>query len=379
MKDFKTLKNRPKIHKSKIRLTSYSGDKIPIHGSCVLNIEYKDKKAYFHFLIAEKKYYTYLGGKALDKLIKRVFTIAQNEQTITDDTDFECECEEMSTKEIIENYKEVFEGLGCLPGEHKIEIDENIKPVVTPCRKVAFKLRENLKQELDRMEEQNVICKENEPTEWVNAITTPLKKNCDIRVCLDPRPLNKAIKREHYKLPTREEVMSQFANAKYFSKLDASMGFWQMKLDKDSSKLTCFNTPFWQCRFLKLPFGVSCAPKKYHRTVHMMFEHIAGIDTSMDDIIVYGETIEEHNERLRQVLEIAKVIILKLNKKKCQYCVKEPTFLGDVISEEGLKADPIKIQAIQNFERPTSKQDVQRFLAMVNYQGRYLSNLSSKK
>ena len=55
MKDFKTLKSRPKIHKSKIKLTSYSGDKIPIHGSCVLNIEYKDKKAYFHFLIAEKK------------------------------------------------------------------------------------------------------------------------------------------------------------------------------------------------------------------------------------------------------------------------------------------------------------------------------------
>ena len=85
----------------------------------------------------------------------------------------------MSTKEIIENYKEVFQGLGCLPGEHKIEIDETIKPVVTPCRKVAFKLREKLKQELDRMEEQNVICKENEPTEWVNAITTPLKKNGD--------------------------------------------------------------------------------------------------------------------------------------------------------------------------------------------------------
>lgn len=110
----------------------------------------------------------------------------------------------------------------------------------------------------------------------------------------------------------------------------------------------------------------------------MMFEHIAGVDTSMDDIIVYGETIEEHNERLRQVLEIAKDNNLKLNKKKCQYCVKELTFLGDVISEEGLKADPIKIQAIQNFERPTSKKDVQRFLAMVNYQGRYLSNLSSK-
>ena len=111
-------------------------------------------------------------------------------------------------------------------------------PVVHPCRKVPFALHDKLKQKLDRMEKADLICKVEEPTTWVSSIVLPIKKNGALRVCLDPRNLNKAIKREHFKLPSREEVMSQFKDAKYFSKLDASSGFWQMKLDKTSSMYT---------------------------------------------------------------------------------------------------------------------------------------------
>ena len=139
------------------------------------------------------------------------------------------------------------------------------------------------------MDKEGVICAENEPTDLVNGIVTPIKKNGDIRVCLDPRPLNRAVKREHYKLPTREEVTAQFANAKYFSKLDASKGFWQLKLDEESSKLTCFNTPFGRKRFLRLPFGIKSAPEVYHKAVRALFMDIPGVDTSMDDIIVFAE------------------------------------------------------------------------------------------
>ena len=156
--------------------------------------------------------------------------------------------------------------------------------MVTPCRKIPFKLRNKLKAEIDKMEGQEVICTENEPTDWVNAIVTPMKKNGDLQVCLYARPLNGAIKREHYKLPTREEVMAQFSNAKYFSKMDASKGFWQLKLDEKSSKLTCFNMPFGRKRFLHLLFGVKSAPEIYHKAVHQLFENISGVDTSMDDI-----------------------------------------------------------------------------------------------
>ena len=116
------------------------------------------------------------------------------------------------------------------------------------------------------------------------------KKNGDLRVCLNPCDLNRAIRHEYYKLPTRDQIMAQFNNAKYFSKLNASSGYLQMKLDKDSTKLCVFNTPFGRYKYLRLPFGISSAPEIYHKKVHMLFEHIDGVDTTMDDIIVWGST-----------------------------------------------------------------------------------------
>ena len=90
--------------------------------------------------------------------------------------------------------------------------------------------------------------------------------------------------------------MAQFSNAKYFSKLDTLSGYWQMKLDEDSSKLCVFNTPFGRYKYLRFPFGISSAPEVYHKKVHMLFEHIDGVDTPMDDIIVWGSTTAEHAE-----------------------------------------------------------------------------------
>ena len=140
--------------------------------------------------------------------------------------------------------------------------------------------------------------------------------------------------------------MSKFRNAKYFTKLDASSGFWQMKLDNESSTLTCFNTAFGRYRFLRLPFGISSAPEVYHKELHMVFEHIDGVSTLIDDIIVWGTTIDEHNDRLQKVLEKTRSVNLKLNREKCKFGMTELTFIGDVVSSEVMKPDPLKVLAI---------------------------------
>ncbi len=110
--------------------------------------------------------------------------------------------------------------------------------------------------------------------------------------------------------------MSQFAGAKWFSKLDASSGFWQLKLDEASSKLCTFNTPEGRYRFLRLPYGILSAPEVYHKTIHTIFEHFPGVETMMDDIIVWGSNRQEHDGRLRQVLELIRQSNLKLKQKK---------------------------------------------------------------
>lgn len=142
--------------------------------------------------------------------------------------------------------------------------------------------------------------------------------------------------------------------------------------------LCTFNTPEGRYRFLRLPYGILSAPEVYHKRIHMIFEHIPGVETMMDDIIVWGSTKEEHDSRLRQVMELIKKVNLKLNKDKCEFGVKTLTFMGDVVSEEGVKPDPRKISAIVNMERPNNTDDVRRFLGMITYLGKFISQLSEQ-
>ena len=128
---------------------------------------------------------------------------------------------EVDYSELFNEYNDLFQGFECLEGKYSINVDENVAPIVHPARKVPFAQEGKLKDDLERMEKLEVIEKVDEPTDWVNSLVLVEKKNGKLRICIDPRDLNRAIRREHFKLPTRDEIMAQLSNAKYFSKLDA--------------------------------------------------------------------------------------------------------------------------------------------------------------
>ena len=120
--------------------------------------------------------------------------------------------------------KDCFGEIGTLPKVHHITIDQNITPVVTPAWKIPIALLDKLKLELEGMRRLDIIEPVNEPTEWVNPLIIVEKPNGKLRICLDSKHLNQAIKRQHYKLPTAEELFSEMHHAKFFIKLDASSG-----------------------------------------------------------------------------------------------------------------------------------------------------------
>ncbi|XP_048239746.1 uncharacterized protein K02A2.6-like [Haliotis rufescens] len=276
------LQYQPPLEPAKVNLKAYGGTNVPVKGQAEVTITYKGKPYKTVFAVTPDNHRSSLGVQDCERLnlIRRVYEI-NVDQVIKSESSF-------SSSDILSEYGDVFTGLGCLPGEHTITVDNNVKPVIEACRKVPFALHEQLKEELDRMISLGVITVVTEPTEWVSSMVIVHKKHGKLRICLDPRNLNRAIQREHYKLPTREEVLSQFSGAQVFSKLDASSVFWQMKLDHKSSLLTTFNTPFGRYRYLRLPFGISSAPEVCHHTIHQLFEHIQGTDTSMDDMIIWG-------------------------------------------------------------------------------------------
>ena len=283
---------------------------------------------------------------------------------------------------ILTEYADVFEGLGCLADPYHIEIDPTAQPVIHPPRKVPVTLREPLRLELERMVEENILAPVSEATDWVSSMVTVVKPN-KLRICIDPKDLNRAIKRRHYPLPTVEEIANSLSKAKVFSVLDAKSGFWQVPLDDSSSRLTTFNTPFGRYRWFRMPFGISSAPEEFQRRMNDTFGDIKGTAVIADDLLVYGEgddmetATSDHDKNLRIVLERAKERNLTLNKDKVRLRLTEVPYIGHLLTADGLKPDPKKIEAIMMMPKPTDVQSVKRFLGMTNYLSKFLPQLST--
>ena len=221
------------------------------------------------------------------------------------------------------------------------------------------------------------IIKVEEPTEWVSSMVVALKKD-KVRICIDPKDLNKAIKREHHPMKTVEEVVSTISGAKLFSVLDAKSGFLQIKLDYESSLLTTFNTPVGRYRWLRLPFGLKCAPEIFQRVMDQMLEGINGATAIMDDILIAGRDKEHHDTILKRVLGRVASYNLQLNFDKCLISRSEVSYVGHLISADGLRPDPEKTKAIFGMPEPQDKGDVKRFLGFVSYLRKFIPNLSDE-
>ena len=357
------LSPKPKLKPATIKLSAYNGTPIPVSGKCIGRLKLKGRTVNVLFIVVDSDSVPILGLNTSVKLnlIKQVYQIPKNIQ---------------STTPVHEEFSDCFGEIGCLPRVHHIEIRDDVKPVISPVRKIPCALKPKLKKELQRMVDLEIIEPVEKPTDWVNALVIVSKPNGDLRICLDPRPLNKAIKRQHHRLPTAEEILSEMAGAQYFSKMDASSGYWQVKVDDESADLLTFGTPFGRYRFKRLPFGIHSASEVFQAEVASVIANLPGCANSQDDIIVWGTTKEEHDSRLRNVLTQIRASGLKLNPHKCVFGSTSLTFLGHTMSPEGVKPDPSKVEAITQMPPPKSKADLQRFMGMVNYVGKFIPNLS---
>ena len=164
--------------------------------------------------------------------------------------------------------------------------------------------------------------------------------------------------------------------AKYFSKLDASTAYWQMKLDKESSELLAFLAPKGRNKFNVFAYGIHSASEIFQAEAAEIINGIEGVDNNQDVIIIWGTTLEEHNERLHETLERIRKSGLKLNLSKCNFAASEITFLGHTLSAKGIQPDPLKTRAILDMPIPSTRVELQRFLGMINYLGKFIPNLS---
>ena len=208
------------------------------------------------------------------------------------------------------------------------------------------------------------------------------KKNGTLRICLDPKDLNCAIQREHYPLPTIEDIATRLHGAKVFSVLDVRNGFWHVKLDESSSLLTTFHTPFGRYRWKRMPFGISSAPEVFQRRMHELIEGLVGVEVIADDFVAVGcgetleKAIQDHDTNLRTLIERCEQRGITLNADKIKFRQQEVPFIGHFATSKGLCVDPSKVQAIMEMPSPKDVAAVQRLLGMAQYLGKFLPHLS---
>ncbi|XP_055612508.1 uncharacterized protein K02A2.6-like [Uranotaenia lowii] len=380
--------SNPSLFPSRYRLQSFGGNPIKVLGEVKIPCRRRNKKYKLVLQVVEGDHCPLLSAKACRilgfvRFCKEVSFIAPKS---TDTSRNLLNVYRVQASRIIEAHNDIFNGYGKLAGTVSLEVDRSIAPSIQPPRRVPIAMRDKLKKELESLEKDGLIVKELKHTEWVSNIVIVQRgspENPSIRICLDPIPLNKALKRPNLQFVTLDEILPELGKAKIFSTVDAKKGFWHVVLDEPSSKLTTFWTPFGRYRWTRLPFGIAPAPEIFQMRLQEVIQGLNGVECIADDLLVYGtgDTLEEalinHNRCLETLLNRLAEHNVKLNKSKLKLCQTSVKFYGHVLTDEGIKPDESKIATIQNFPTPTNRKEVHRFIGMVNYLSRFLKNLSA--
>lgn len=361
------------IHPCKEVLLGYGGNKIHHLGYVTLQVTYKDRTITTKFyVVTTPDNPSVLGCKSSLEL----GIVSFNQHAITKTS----KVGQLTKQDILQDYKECFDRIGRFPGEkYHIHLRENAKPVIHPPRTVPVHILPLYKAELEQMIKDDIITEVTEPTDWVNSIVcnvkdTPLGKK--VRLCLDPRDLNKSIRREHHPTRTIDEILPLLHGKKYFSVVDTKKGYWHVELDLSSSLLCTFNTPFGRYRFKRLPFGVIVSQDIFQRNLDNICKDLNNVTGIADDIIVFGATSEEHDQAFIQLLESCKANNICLNSGKLQFKQQEVNFYGHTLTAQGLKPAADKLEAIRNIKTPEDAKELHTIMGIITYLNRFSSKLS---
>ena len=366
----------PALQTSKVKLRLFNGSVMKPLGEAKLKVLKEDKQHELKFQVVEGDSKPLLSAETCETLGLLKINCEPTAQVNT----IQGTTSQLTKEKILADFKDVFEGLGHI-GKASLTVDPDVTPVHHAPRRIAVTLHQEVKAKLEELERKNILVKETEPTDWISSMVVVAKPG-KIRICLDPKDLNEAVKRPKYQMPTLEEVLPKLSKAKVFTTLDAKDGFYQISLDEASSKLTTFWTPFGRYRYLRMPFGISAAPEEFECKLHEHLSDLEGVAVLRDDILVIGsgdtlkEATEDHDKNLLQLLKRARKVHLKFNSKKLNLRKPQVKYMGHVLSSEGLKPDSEKVKAVAEMPKPTCKQEALSLLGFVNYLAKFLPRLS---
>ena len=256
-----------------------------------------------------------------------------------------------------------------LPGvvDLSIEVVQGMTPISrTPYRMAPTELKE-LKTQLQELLDKGFIRPSVSP--WGAPILFVKKKDGTLRMCIDYRQINKVTVKNKYPLPGIEDLFDQLRGASVFSKIDLRSGYYQLRVKEVDVPKIAFRTRYGHYEFLVMPFGLTNASAAFMDLMNRVFRPYLDqfVVVFIDDILVYSKDAQEHEHHLRIVLQTLRENQLFVKLSKCDFWLKEVSFLGHIVSAEGIRADPVKIEAIVNWNPPRNVIEVRSFLGLAGY------------
>lgn len=264
--------------------------------------------------------------------------------------------------------------------KHNIKTADDF-PVYTKSYKYPHCHKLEVQKQINKMLEDGIIRESNSPWSapvWVVPKKVDASGKKKWRLVVDYRKLNAKTVADRYPMPEITEILDKLGKCNYFSTLDLASGFHQVEVAPEDIQKTAFSVENGHYEFTRMPFGLKNAPATFQRVMDNVLREFIGriCFVYMDDIIVFSTSLQEHIDNLRKILSTLERFDLKLQLDKCEFLCKEVAFLGHVVTPEGVKPNPSKIEAIQKWPIPKNEKELRRFLGTVGYYRRFIRDLA---
>ena len=262
---------------------------------------------------------------------------------------------------------------------HRLNVSPSFKPVKQKRRCFAPERQKAINEEVGKLLQARAI-REVEYPEWLANVVLIKKANDKWRLCIDFTDVNRACPKDSFPLPRIDLIVDATASHELLGFMDAFSGYNQISMDPDDQENTSFVTGQGTYCYRVMPFGLKNAGATYQRLVNRMFQKQIGasMEVYIDDMLVKSTTTELHIAHMSEAFQILREYNMKLNPAKCAFGVSTEKFLGFIVNNRGIEANPDKIKAVLDMSPPSNIKEVQRLTGRIAALSRFVSKASDK-